>query len=209
MVDKSLVDYIEKSIITQYENFDKGHGVEHVNAVVTNSLEIAKEFEVDINMIYVIAAYHDIGMKYDRKTHHLTSAEELLGDKRLLKWFNLEQLEIMAEAVRQHRASNEECPNTIYGIIISEADREIDYQIILRRTVQYSCGRFPQYTKEEHRIRCIDHIKEKYGKGGYLKLWLNTTLNESRLNTLQECIMNEQQLNKDFEKIYNEEQKDL
>ncbi len=60
-INSDLKEYIQKNIMPQYNNFDKGHGVDHVQKVISSSLRIAKDFDVNINMVFTIAAYHDIG----------------------------------------------------------------------------------------------------------------------------------------------------
>ena len=50
------------------------------------------------DMVYVIAAYHDLGMSGPRAIHHITSGKILQADARLKHWFNKEQIKIMKDA---------------------------------------------------------------------------------------------------------------
>ncbi len=76
MIRKSLERYIEENVFPEYEKNDEGHGIEHIWSVVRRSLKFAKQVS-DINeeMVYVIASYHDIGVSIDRKHHEKVSAD--------------------------------------------------------------------------------------------------------------------------------------
>ncbi len=188
MIDNELKDYINNSIIPKYLNYDNGHNINHINDVIESSLEIAKNYDVNINMVFVISAYHDIGIMYGRKNHNITSAKYMVDDVNLRKWFNDEQIKTMSDAIEDHRASNEYEPRTIYGKIISEADRIIDVETIIYRTMGYGKANFPEYSFEEHFERLYEHIEQKYGENGYLKLWLKTEKNTKGLKKLRELL---------------------
>lgn len=57
-----LTDFVETQILPRYAAFDRAHGMEHVTRVVRRSLALAKTTGADINMVYVVAAYHDLGL---------------------------------------------------------------------------------------------------------------------------------------------------
>ena len=134
-INQQLRCYIETAIIPQYEKFDDAHKSDHVQSVIENSLDLAQHYEVDINMVYVVAAYHDVGLIYGRDVHHIESAKMLGNDNHLRQWFSDAQVEIMGQAVEDHRASNKHEPRTIYGKIVAEADRMISADVIIRRTI--------------------------------------------------------------------------
>ena len=184
--------------------FDKAHNIEHVDKVINNSMSIAKDLKVNINMVYVIAAYHDIGLIKGCDNHEKTSAEFLLLDSKLKDWFSEDEIRIMSEAVEDHRASSSCEPRSIYGKIVSEADRDIDYITILTRTIQYSLDNFPNYTYTQHFTRTYEHIQDKYGENGYVKLWLDTAINRKNLQVIRNVIANIEIFTADFERIYYE-----
>ena len=121
------------------------------------------------------------------------------------KWFPEEHILIMKEAVEDHRASNKHVPRSIYGKIVAEADRIIDPDITLRRTVQYGLSNYPELDKEKQYIRFLAHLKEKYAEGGYLRLWIPQSANAVHLQELRQLIADEEELHKVFEKIYSQE----
>lgn len=197
--------YIETEILPRYEAFDKAHQRDHADYVIRQSLELAKHYDVDMDMVYAIAAYHDTGLAVDRKTHHLESGKVVRNDKRLVEWFTEDQIEIMAQAVEDHRASNKNEPRSIYGKIVAEADRQIDGMTILRRTIQFGLNHYPDLDREGHWGRTLEHINEKYAEGGYLRLWIPESPNAVRLREFQTMIKDTILLRKHFDEIYTKE----
>ena len=60
-VSLDIMEFVEQNILPRYNDFDKAHNLIHVNRVIKNSLALALSTGADINMAYVIAAYHDLG----------------------------------------------------------------------------------------------------------------------------------------------------
>ena len=145
-------------------------------------------------MAYVIAAYHDLGLRVDRETHHLHSGEILMADARLREWFTEEQIRIMREAVEDHRASSKHPPRSIYGAIVAEADRLIDPVLVIHRTMAYSAKLYPEGDFETLYARSKAHLLEKYAEGGYMRLWLNSERNVRSLEQLRSIIRDEPHL---------------
>ena len=209
-VTPSLQAYIEQEILPQYDHFDKAHQRNHAETVINQSLQLAAYYDgIDLNMVYAIAAYHDIGLSAGRETHHLVSAEKIRADKQLGAWFTEQQISVMADAAEDHRASSDHAPRTLYGRILAEADRLIDAETIMRRTVQYGLAHYPQLSRTEHIQRAVAHLQEKYAEGGYLKLWIPQSPNAARLHQLQQLIKDEPRLYVLLEQIFDEESKTL
>lgn len=200
-----LQKHIEQNILPRYAYFDSAHQQDHAESVIHNSLELAKHYPVDINMVYTIAAYHDTGLCEGRERHHIVSKEILLNDSELQQWFSPEQLVTMGEAIEDHRASSAQAPRSIYGKIVAEADRDISPNKIILRTVQYGLSHYPELNKEQQWQRALAHLKEKYGKGGYLTLWLPESKNKESLDDLRQIIEDTDRLRACFEKMYSEE----
>ena len=200
-----MKQYIETEILQRYEAFDKAHQRDHADYVIRQSLELAKHYDVDMDMVYAIAAYHDTGLAVDRKTHHLESGKIVRNDRRLDEWFTPEQIETMAQAVEDHRASNKNEPRSIYGKIVAEADRQIDGMTILRRTIQFGLNHYPELNREGHWERTLEHIYEKYAEGGYLRLWIPESPNAIRLREFQSMVKDTILLRKHFDEIYTRE----
>ena len=202
-VDLTLMEFVEKQILPRYTAFGESHGLYHVTRVIKNSLELARMLGADINMTYTIAAYHDLGMEGPRAIHHITSGKILTADARLKKWFSPEQIKIMREAVEDHRASASHAPRSIYGKIVSEADRDIDIDTVFTRAIQYGIEHDPDKDKEWQFKRFDSHMEEKYSNNGYIKLWIPHSPSEKKLKELRDIIVNKELLRQYFDKIYD------
>lgn len=200
---RELVEYIEAEILPRYEGYDAAHRGDHIVGVIERSLELARHYDVEEDMVYTIAAYHDLGLPKGRDTHHLTSGRLLTEDAKLREWFTEEQIATMREAIEDHRASAERPPRTIYGMIVAEADRQIVPEVVMMRTVQYGLAHYPQLTHEEHWARFVEHLHEKYDYGGYLKLHIPHSDNAARLEELRGIIADKAALRALFEEIFD------
>ena len=202
MVNSGLIQYVEREIIPRYDRFDKAHQRDHVLMVIRQSLDIASHLDVDKDMVYAIAAYHDTGLCEGRELHHAVSARIIKADQKLRKWFTEEQIQTMADAAEDHRASAKQAPRTIYGRIVAEADRFINPVTITQRTIQYGLDHYPEISREEQYQRMVTHLKEKYGRNGYLKLWFPDSPNAERLEQLRRMIDDEQVLAQLFQDYF-------
>ena len=205
MINKELQQYIEAHILPLYDKHDAAHKRDHAETVISQSIELARNYDVDINMVYTIAAYHDTGIVHGREHHHTESKRILLEDKTLERWFTPDERAIMGDAVEDHRASSKSEPRTIYGRIVAEADRIIEPRSIIRRTVQFTLTHHPELDREEGYNRMVEHLNEKYNYGGYLRLWIEESENGRRLEELRQIIANKELLRTIYEEIYNEE----
>lgn len=199
-----LVEFIETQILPQYAQFDKAHNLEHVTRVIRRSLELVRQTGADINMVYTIAAYHDIGMSGPRAIHHITGGKILAADTRLKRWFTAEQIKIMKEAIEDHRASASHAPRSIYGKIVAEADRDLVPEVVFRRTVQYGLANYPELDKEHQWLRFKEHMDNKYSQNGYMRLWIPGSPNEQGLRVVRDIIASPVRLRKEFEQYYGE-----
>lgn len=201
-VNLDLMEFIETEILPRYNSFGPSHGLRHVTRVIRNSLELAKITGADIDMIYTTAAYHDLGMSGPRAIHHLTSGKIVASDARLKRWFSNEQIKIIKEAVEDHRASASRQPRSIYGKIIAEADRDLDPEEVFTRAVQYGLENAPEKNTEWQWEHFKEHMKEKYSRTGYIKLWIENSPNEKKLRNIQNTIEDEKKLRETFDRIF-------
>lgn len=200
-VSLDIMQFVETQILPRYTAFGESHGLRHVNRVIKNALKLAHITGADIDMVYVIAAYHDLGMSGPRAIHHITGGKILMTDNRLKRWFSKEQIAIMKEAVEDHRASSSRQPRSIYGKIVAEADRDIEAHEIFRRAILYAKENNPNVDKEQLWELFANHMDEKYSVHGYIKLWIPNSPNERELKLLRETIEDKAQLRQEFENI--------
>ena len=134
-MDTSLLEYIEREIIPRYSSFDKAHREDHARTVIARAMEMGRNYDIDEDILLAAAAFHDLGLAVDRKTHHLESGRIIREDARLREWFSPDQIETIAQAAEDHRASAKTAPRSIYGRLVAEADRLIVPETIIRRTI--------------------------------------------------------------------------
>ena len=203
MVNPNLITYVEWDILLRYDHFDAAHQRNHAEEVIARSLVLAEHYDVDENMVYAIAAYHDTGLCEGRDTHHLVSGRIIREDRKLREWFDEEQIETMAQAAEDHRASSGHEPRSIYGKIVAEADRLISPEKVIRRTIQFGLDHHPELDKEGQYQRFREHLLEKYSDTGYLRLWLPESENAPRLEELRRTIRDEKLMREAFEQNFD------
>ena len=204
MIPDDLKLYIESEILPRYDGFDAAHQRDHALTVISQSMSLAQNYDVDPRMVYVIAAYHDTGLVKGRELHHVESKNIILADATLRRWFSPEQIATMADAAEDHRASSSHEPRTIYGRIVAEADRVIIPESIIRRTIQFTLTHHPTLNREQGYERLTEHLNEKYNYGGYLRLWIEHSANAERLEQLRQIIAQPDLLRSLYDKIYDE-----
>ena len=185
--------YVFDVIVPLYKGFDSAHREDHALTVISQAMHLLDKMpegfaEVDREMLFVAAACHDLGLVNGRERHHLDSGEIIRSNAKLKEWFSEEQIETIAQAAEDHRASGTSAPRSIYGMLVAEADRVIDGETIIRRTIQFGMNNYPELDREGHIRRAVEHLREKYGRGGYLKLWIPWSDNAARLSELQDII---------------------
>lgn len=218
-INSTLEKYIFEEIVPRYASFDAAHKEDHALTVISQALElldgrdrwVAEQADVepfwltavDRAMLLTAAACHDLGLVNGRERHHLDSGIIIRADQRLREWFTEEQIEVIAQAAEDHRASGKGAPRSIYGMLIAEADRVIDQETIIRRTIQFGLKHYPDLCREGQMERAREHLVEKYGRDGYLRLWIPWSSNAARLNDLQDLIADPKALTSTIDMIFN------
>ena len=190
-IRKEIQEYVYGRIVPEYARVDLAHRQDHALAVIDNSMELYRtapeELRNDVNpeMLFVAAACHDLGRINGKENHHIDSGRIIRADKELGRWFNDAQVESIARAAEDHRASLDHEPRSIYGKIVAEADRLIDADTIIRRTLLYGMSRYPEMSSDRQIERALEHLYSKYGPDGYLRLWIPWSSNAARLRELR------------------------
>ena len=206
MVNESLKKYIEEVIFPQYELNDMGHNIDHIRYVIERSLKFASEVEdINLDMVYTIASYHDIGHHIDAKNHEVVSAKILGEDQKLKEYFSKEEIDEMVCAVEDHRASLEYEPRSVYGKIVSSADRNTLIEVPLKRTYAYRIGHNPESSLEQIIEESRLHLKNKFGKEGYAteKMYFEDNDYKLFLEEIAELVDNEEEFIKRYKEVNN------
>lgn len=204
-MNQELKHYVETEIIPRYGQFDKAHSTDHVNAVIERALDLTKYYDIKKDLIYTAAAYHDLGVAEGREFHHLVSGRIVREDPTLRRWFSEDEIETIACAAEDHRASSKSEPRTIYGKIIAEADRLINPETVILRCIQYGLANEPEKNRKEQFQRTFSHLQKKYGDNGYLRLWIPESPNAQKLESLRQYIREPERLYPVFDSLYRRE----
>lgn len=199
-----LKKYIKELINYHYNLNDKGHGVEHAEYVINRSLKFANEInDINYEMVYVIAAYHDVAHHIDAKNHEVLSAQMLIKDEKLKKYFTDEQIKIMSEAVEDHRSSLETEPRSIYGKIVSSADRNTSVEVTLKRCYSYNKKHSQNLMENEVIDKCRRFLLEKFGEDGYArsKMYFDDKEYEKYLYDITELALNSEKFSMKIKRV--------
>lgn len=193
-LNEELVEYIKNEIFPLYDRNEFAHGINHIKTVIRRSLELADGYDVDFNIVYTVAAYHDLGHFIDRKRHEIISAEIFMKDENIKRWFADEQRMVIKEAIEDHRASCNHVPRTIYGKIVSTADRTIvDIDNTIKRSYTYGKKNYIGLSEEEQFDKVYEHLVEKYGERGYAKVYLKEKEFDEAVGKLRQALENREE----------------
>ena len=166
-INPEIRKYIESEILPRYSQLG-GHTNDHVDQVIERSLRFSTQVpDINVDMAYVIAAFHDLGRLVDDETHNIESAKMLRADEFVKEHFSAEEVETMAEAIEDHRASLGREPRSIYGKLVSSADRNSDKEGMLSRSYDYAKHLHPEMTDAQLMEEARVHLREKYSPDGY------------------------------------------
>lgn len=204
-LNEELVEYIKNEIFPLYDRNEFAHGINHIKTVIRRSLELADGYDVDFNIVYTVAAYHDLGHFIDRKRHEIISAEIFMKDENIKKWFADEQRMVIKEAIEDHRASCNHVPRTIYGKIVSTADRTIvDIDNTIKRSYTYGKKNYIGLSEEEQFDKVYEHLVEKYGERGYAKVYLEDKEFDEAVSKLRQALENRGEFIERVKRVVND-----
>ena len=165
-VNPLLKKYISESIFPEYKKNDKGHGLIHILEVIRRSFALNKNLNLglDVNMIYTIAACHDLGKYINSDIHEKIAADIFIKDENMKLFFNEEQRIIIKEAIEDHRSSKKDHPRTKYGELISSADRNTRIEIVFIRSFFVAHERMPEMNIEEYLDYTYKRLSKRYGE---------------------------------------------
>ena len=196
-MEKELKQYILKTIKPTYKTFDKGHGVSHFNFVTKNCVKYGKEmikkgFDVDLDIAYIVGAFHDIGIKNGREGHAKSSSEMVQKDEVLAKYYSKDKINLIAEAVEDHSSHLDYEPRSIYGKIVADADRNNTLYLVFSRPIKYGIANEKYRTREGHINRVYEFVQGKFGRNGYVKYWLDIPQTTKEQQAVWDLLDNEE-----------------
>ena len=92
---------------------------------------------VDLDIAYIVGAYHDVGIMYGRENHAISSGKIVRADKFLKQYYSEDIIEMIAEADEDHSSHLSYEPRNIYGKIVADADRNNTKYLVFSRPIKY------------------------------------------------------------------------
>lgn len=209
-MDKELKEYIKNEIKSKYKNFDKGHNIAHFNFVTKNCVNYGKQLidkgeKVDLDIAYIVGAYHDIGITMGREGHALSSGKILRKDKMLKNFYLEEIIEMMAQAVEDHSSHLSYEPRNIYGKIVADADRNNTKYLVFSRPIKYGLKNEQKgMSKEWHINRVYNFVNSKFGRNGYVKYQLDIPDTKKEQNEVWQLLDDEKKCKLYIEGLFDE-----
>lgn len=168
MIRPELFLYIVNNIWPEYGQNDGAHDIEHVNAVLSRALELNESLSLhqDAEEIFVAVSYHDVRCHVNREMHETLSAEYFMEDNNMHRYFSPGRIQVIHDAIKDHRASSANDPRNELGKLLSSADRPIFVEQMLRRHWKHHF--LPNVSSLDTMAeQCLAHCKRKFGKEGY------------------------------------------
>ena len=166
--------YLRLHILPLYKKFDLAHDVKHAEMVADFCVRLAKLVKADPDIAYAVGLLHDVGIQIDRETHNLESGKFVRNSTFLKTIFNKDQVEMIAQAVEDHRASNTYPPRNIYGKIVADADRSdfMKAEDWMVRTWKYRKDMQKTHSDEEIFDEMFKRMQVSFGPNGTVKFYL-------------------------------------
>lgn len=176
-----LSERIRKEVIRNLDINDPAHRQDHILAVVNFATDIAvmQKLTLQESRCLLAAAFmHDIGCNRDRDTHHLIGAiltARLLGGED--SPFDADAVVVVCQAVHEHRASYKEKRSGLISDLTRIADAgRLNPETFGDRAISYRFNRFDAPDAHDNYLQikegiindAADHLKDKYGKNGYM-----------------------------------------
>lgn len=179
----SLRQRILDDVAEYYQHTDPAHRIDHIVKTMNNAEILFDKLNLRhdkalMKKVLIAIGYHDVWSQ-NRKYHHVDAYLEVCKHtRRIQEHYGLSQEDVwrIAHACLEHRASFKGKYDSIISEITAAADRGIpslDVASLFYRSYVYARG--IGKVRELAKTHCVQHIKEKYGDGGYgaVPAWYN------------------------------------
>ena len=120
--ETKIIDFVEKQLSISSKG---AHTLDHIMRVLALSIKIGEDLQFSTRVVRAAALLHDVGRPKESETgisHSILSGEM---SKPLLQelGYNETEIEQIIDAIRTHRFSEGIEPNSLEGMILSDADK--------------------------------------------------------------------------------------
>ena len=168
-VNAELKKYVEMQIFPQYAKNDQGHGILHILEVIRRSFVLNKSLNLNLNpnMIFVIAASHDLGKYEEHETgekHAKIAGRRFIQNNNFSRFFSEDQRETIKEAIEDHSSSLEDMPRSDYGKLVSSADRNTSIEMVFIRSFFVGKRKNPGQRIDEYLDYTFKRLTKRYSE---------------------------------------------
>lgn len=200
-VDVNLKKYVEEVLFPQYAKNDQGHGILHILEVVRRSFVLNKSLDLNLNpnMIFVIAASHDLGKYEEHETgekHAKIAGRRFIENQSFSRFFTDSQRQTIKEAIEDHSSSLEDMPRSDYGKLVSSADRNTSIEMVFIRSFFVGKRKNPDQNIEDYLEFTLNRLRKRYGEEDPENMFFADSDYETFLKDMRELL-------KDGEKFKN------
>lgn len=199
-VDSKLRSYVEENVFPLWDENDKGHGPIHRTEVIRRIFALNETFHLNLNpnMLFAIASYHDVGKYIDHKRHHLIAAEKFMEDEGMRQFFTDDERKVIREAIEDHRSSKEDEPRSVYGKLISSADRNTTIEMVFIRSFFVAKDRMPDMNINEYLDYTVERLRKRYGEENPENMFFEDEVYQVFLKDMRSLLSRAD----DFKKLY-------
>ena len=195
-VNPRIKRYVEGIIFPQYARNDQGHGIIHIKEVIRRSFALndTLKLELDDNLMYTIAACHDWGKFEEVETgekHAQIAGRRFINDEVFASIFNQENRTTIKEAIEDHSSSLDDMPRSVYGKLVSSADRNTRIEIVFIRSFFVGKVRTPDMTVEEFLDFTFKRLSKRYGEERPENMFLEDETYRIFLNDMRTLLKDE------------------
>ena len=203
MKNEQLYKYIERHVLPLYDDLDSAHNAQHIKDVMYRSVSMSKYLNTDDEIVLVGAAYHDLGILFNREKHEMISAKIFQQDSFMKEWFPPSTIKTISESIEDHRSIKKRKPRSIYGEILHDVDTfGGNLTELMIRSIGYGKKYFSEYTKKQHFERIHNYLNQKYGDGGYATLYIDYPLHHYNYLEINKSTKSKEHMQKIFDTFF-------
>lgn len=190
-VSEDLKLYVSENIFPEYEKNDQGHGILHIKEVIRRSFALNDTFKLNLkpDMIFTVAACHDLGKYIDHENHHVIASQKFYNNGEFKRFFSDEERIVIRDAIYDHRSSKEDTPRSEYGKLVSSADRNTTIEIVFIRSFFVASKRMPLMKIDDYLEYTIERLKKKYDENNPENMFYEDEIYLNFLKDMRELLL--------------------
>ncbi len=163
-VDPKLRNYVQENIFSSDDPNLLNYQLLPAIEAIRRSFALNETFHLNLNpnMIFAIAAYHDIWNCVDHSIHEKIAAEKFMEDLEMKTFFSDEDRVVIQQAIQDHRTTMKNEPRSVYGKLISSANYSTTIQDAFIRNFLSEQEESLGMTLEQYLDYTIKQFKDRY-----------------------------------------------